>query len=56
MPKATPDADDRSAQLLRVERLCSVLDVVREESERLYREITAEARRANTAITTGELA
>ena len=34
MPKATPDADDESAQLARMERLCSALDVVREESER----------------------
>jgi hypothetical protein len=56
MPKATPDADDESAQLARMERLCSALDVVREESERLYHEITPEARRANAAITTGKLA
>ena len=33
IPKATPDADDQSAQLARMERLCSALDDVREESK-----------------------
>jgi hypothetical protein len=55
MLKAIPDADDQSAQLARMERLCSALDAVRDEAERLYHEITAEARRVNAAITTGEL-
>ena len=33
IPKATPGADDQSAQLARMERLCSALDDVREESK-----------------------
>jgi hypothetical protein len=52
MLKAIPDAKDQSAQLARMERLCSALDAVRDESERLAHEITAEARRVNAAITT----
>jgi hypothetical protein len=54
MPKATPDAHDQSGQIARMERLCSALDDVREESERLYHEITTEARRASAAAKKGE--
>ena len=45
-----PDADDQAAQLARMERLCVALDNVRQESARLYAEITAEARRASAAV------
>ena len=56
MPKRTPDADDASAQLARMTSLSSALDDVREQSNRLYHEITAEARRARAEVVTGELA
>ena len=56
MPKATPAADDASAQLARSESLCLALDDVRLESERLYREIVGEAQRIRAAISTGEVA
>ncbi len=54
--KGIPDADDQAAQLARMERLCAALDDVRAESDRLYSEITATARRARAAVVTGEVA
>jgi hypothetical protein len=54
--KRIPDADDQAAQLARMERLCTALDDVRAEADRLYSEITAKARRARAAVVTGEVA
>ena len=45
--KPIPDGEAHAARLARMARLCANLDAVRHESERLYREITAAARRAN---------
>jgi hypothetical protein len=56
MVKRIRDADDQAAQLARMDRLCAALDDVRAESDRLYSEITANARRARAAVVTGELA
>ena len=54
MVKTPPDVDAHAAQLARMRRLCSELDDVREESERLYIDITAEARRLSDAASTRE--
>jgi hypothetical protein len=55
MSKATRKIDEHVAQLARMRRLCLELDDVREESERLRFEITAEARRLGDAALTPEL-
>jgi hypothetical protein len=55
MSKATRKTDEHDAQLARMRRLCTELDDVREESERLRFEITAEARRLTDAALTPEL-
>ena len=55
MSKTTVKAE-HVAQLARMRRLCSELDDVREESERLYSAITAEARRASEAAPERNLA
>jgi len=55
MSKTTAKAD-HVTQLARMRRLCSELDDVRAESERLYNAITAEARHATDAVVERELA
>ena len=55
MSKATRKIDDHAAQLARVRRICSELDHVREESERLHREITGEIRRLSDEASTPAL-
>jgi len=49
MSKARRKTDEHAAQLARVRRLCSELDDVREESDRLRREISGEIRRLSDA-------
>ena len=55
MSKATRKIDEHAAQLARVRRICSELDDVREESERVRRGITGEVRRLSEAALTPEL-
>ena len=55
MSKATRRIDEHAAQLARVRRICSELDDVREQAERLRREFTSEARRLIDAALTPEL-
>src|SRR6185436_13537879 len=54
MSKATRKIDEHAAQLARVRRICSELDDVREESERLRRGITSEVRGLSEAASTPE--
>jgi hypothetical protein len=49
MSKTISSADDHAAQLARMHDLCSMLDDVREESERICSDVTAEARRMKDA-------
>ena len=49
MPKTSPEADDQALHLARQRDLCSALDDVREESERICSDITAEAHRRASA-------
>jgi hypothetical protein len=55
MSKATRKIDEHVAQLARMRRLCLELDDVREESERLRREVAGEARRLTAAALTPDL-
>jgi hypothetical protein len=49
MPKTSPEAEDQAIHLARIRDLCSALDDVREESQRLSTDITAEAHRTSDA-------
>jgi len=55
MSKATRKVDEQAAQLARLRRICSELDDVLEESERLRREITDGGQRLSDAASTPEL-
>jgi hypothetical protein len=55
MSKATRKIDEHAAQLARMRRICSELDDVREQSERIRREIMGEARRLTDAALTPDL-
>ena len=55
MSKATRKVEQHAAQLARMRRICSELDDVRAEAERLRREITGEARRLTEAALTPDL-
>jgi hypothetical protein len=55
MSKATRKIDEHNADLARMRRICSELDDVRAESERLRQEITGEVRRLNDVALSLEL-
>jgi hypothetical protein len=55
MSKATRKVDEQAAQVARMRRICSELDDVLAESERLRREIAGEAHRLSEAGSTPEL-
>jgi len=55
MSKATRKLDEQAAQVARMRRICSELDDVLAESQRLRREIVAEAHRLSEAGSTTEL-
>ena len=55
MSKASRKTDEHTAHLARMRRICSELDDVREQAERLRREFTSEARRLSGAALTPDL-
>jgi len=55
MSKASRKTDEHTAQLARMRRICSELDDVREQAERLRREFTSEARLLSDAALAPDL-